>query len=193
MNFFESNAIAATETQQKSDHVSTEQISIPLGWIAGSALAVVVTLVSLVWWAGKLAAKVDASADAIAELEKRIEKERKESDLKTEKEKREGREQQKELKDEIRKSFKADLIQSENTISHSLELFMLEVRSEFKKISEAIEIRNNTVNRLGKKVDYISNEMIGMAQQLQGSGIPIHYRRGYDNGPPSNPHNYEDD
>jgi Sec-independent protein translocase protein TatA len=183
----------ATETQKPHDSVSTEQISIPLGWIAGSALAVIVTLVSLVWWAGKLAAKVEASAESIEELEKKIENEKKEFDLKTEKEKREGREQQKELKDEIRKSFKADLIQSENTISHSLELFMLEVRSEFKKITEAIEVRNNTVNRLGRKVDYISNEMIGMAQQLQGNGIPIHYRRGYDNGAPSQPHNYDDD
>jgi hypothetical protein len=34
--------------------------------------------------------------------------------------------------------------------------------------------------------------MIGMAKQLQNQNIAIHYRRG-DNGPPSNPHNYDED
>lgn len=182
MNFFEPAAIAATETQQKPNPVSTEEISIPLEWITGSTLAVAAALVSLVWWAGQLSAKVNASAESIKELEEKIENDKK--DMK---------EHQKDLRDEIRKNFKTDLIQSENTISHSLELFMLEVRSEFKKISEALDIRNATVHRLGKKVDHISNEMFGMVQQLQNNGVPVHYRRGYDNGPPSNPHNYEDD
>jgi chaperonin cofactor prefoldin len=183
MNFLQSPAIAINETtHQQKTPVSTEEISMPLGWIAGSALGITAALVSLVWWAGKLSAKVDASADSIKGFEEKREREQKEE-----------KERVKELKNEIRAGFKQELNQSETIISHSLETFMAEVRFEFKQIKESLDDRNNTVNRLKKKVDHIGNEMTGMAQQLQASGVAVHYRRSYDNGPPSQPHNYDDD
>lgn len=178
---FDPPAIAANE-EKKPDHISTEEISIPLSWIAGSVLGLTATLVSVVWFAGKLFAKVESNAQSIKEIEAVCALRKKEAAI-----------DQKELKAEIKHEYKEELVKSEMIVSHSLEKFMLEVRAEFQKITETLEARNATVNRLGRKVDHIGNEMIAMAQQLQSNGVSVHYRRGYDNGPPSNPHNYDED
>jgi hypothetical protein len=179
---FEFNPPAiATEAQQKSNPVSTEQISIPLGWVAGSALTIAVTLASFVWWVGKLSAKVDTSAEMIGDFEAKLERERSEDKA-----------HRKELKDDLRIAFRTDIAQSASDICHGFELFSLEMRQQMNQLSERLEARDATVNRLGKKVDHIGNEMIGFAQQLQNQNIAIHYRRS-DNGPPSQPFNYDDD
>jgi len=181
MNFFEPPAIVAQETQKPAP-VSTEQINVPLDWIAGSVLGTLVLFFSVVSWVRGLSAKVENSAEILGELEKKLERER-----------QDDQRQRKDMKNEIRESFKSDIAQSASDICHGFELFAMEMRGELKKLRENLDDRNATVNRLGKKVDHITAEMIGMAQQLQNQNIPIHYRRGYDNGPPSQPHNYDDD
>lgn len=172
----------ATETQPKDAPVSTEQISIPLEWVAGSILTITVTMASFVWWVGKLSAKVESSAEMIEDFEEKLERERSEDKV-----------HRKELKEDLRIAFRTDIAQSATDICHGFELFSLEMRQEIKKLAEGLDARNATVNRLGRKVDHISNEMIGMAQQLQSQNISVHYRRGSDNGPPSQPFDYDAD
>lgn len=160
---------------------SAEDLTIPLGWVTGGTLATFGLFFSIVWWVGKLAAKVDATAKSVQSFEEKLEKERVE-DIN----------HRKELKNDLRIAFKTDIAQSATDVCHGFELFAIEMRQELKRLSERLGERDATVNRLGRKVDHIGNEMLGMVQQLQASGVPVHYRR-VDNGPPSQPHNYDED
>jgi len=180
MNIFQPPAIAAQETQKHAP-ISTEQINVPLGWITGSILGTFVLFFSVVWWVRGLSAKVENSAEILGDLEKKLERER-----------QDDQRQRKDMKNEIRESFRSDIAQSASDICHGFELFAMEMRAELKKLGEGLDARNATVNRLGKKVNHIAGEMIGITKQLQNQNIPIHYRRD-DNGPPSNPYNYDDD
>lgn len=171
----------ATETHQ-SKSVSTEEITIPLEWVAVSGLTTLISLIGFVWWIGKLAAKVDKSAGMIEDFETKLERER-----------TEDKAHRKELKDDLQSAFRRDIADSANNITNELKLFAVEIRQNISRLSEKLEGRDATVNRLGKKVDHFSSQIIDMAQQLNSNGVPVHYRRGYDNGPLSQPHNYDDD
>ena len=176
--FFDNAIAAESQAQQK---VSTDQINIPLDVIAGSTLGVFVLFFSVVWWVRGLSAKVEIGERSVNELSHKFDVRREEQNR-----------YQKELKEDIRLSFKTDIAQSASDICHGFELFAMEIRSELKKLGEGLDARNATVNRLGKKVDHLSGEMLAITKQLQGYDIPVHYRQ-HDNGPPSNPYNYDDD
>jgi hypothetical protein len=171
----------ATEAHE-SKPVSTEEISIPLEWVTGGGLTALIALIGFVWWMGKLAAKVDKSAGMVEDFEAKLERER-----------TEDKAHRKELKEDLQSAFRRDIADSANNITNELKLFAVEIRQNIRNLSEKLEGRDATVNRLGKKVDHFGSQMIDMAQQLNSSGVPVHYRRGYDNGPPSQPHNYDED
>jgi hypothetical protein len=177
---FLDNAVAAESTKTQTE-VSTNQINIPLDVIAGSTLGVFVLFFTVVWWVRGLSAKVEIGEKSLSELGHKF-------DVRCE----EQNKHHKELKEDIRLSFKTEISQSASDICHGFELFAMEIRSELKKLGEGLDARNATVNRLGKKVDHLSGEMLAITKQLQGYDIPVHYRQ-HDNGPPSNPYNYDDD
>jgi hypothetical protein len=160
--FVTRNVIAA-ESQTPRPSRSDD---IPVDWILGSGFALTMVFFGVIWWVKGMAGKVELTEKNLRDIE-----------LKLIREREEDRVIRKEVKDELRHNFKSDLIQSENAISHSLELFMVEVRAEFKKIAEGLDARNQTVNRLGKKVDHLSDEMLGLTQQLQNQNISVHSRR----------------
>jgi hypothetical protein len=82
-----------------------------------------------------------------------------------------------EVRDELRLDLKRDIAESASNICHGFELFAVEIRQNIKILSEKIEARDATVNRLSKKVDYLSQEMIGLHRQLGDQGIKVHQRR----------------
>ena len=164
VNFFESLAIA-TETQD-SKSVSTEEISIPLEWVTGSLLTVIVAIVSFVWWVGKLSAKVESSGKMIEEFH-----------AKSEKERDENKNYRKELKEDLQDSFRVDITQSTTDICHRFELFAMDFKQQIKELSDGLVDRDLTVNRLGKKVDQISNKMIEVEKQIQNQDLAAYYRQ----------------
>jgi hypothetical protein len=127
-----------------------------------------------------LSSNVEKSVKDLDDLEKRIDLEKEKEEV-----------HRKEFKEDIRLAFKTDIAQSASDICHGFELFAVEIRSDLKKLGEGLDARNATVNRLGKQVDYLTGEMIGIAKQLQNQGIPIHYRSN-NNRPPSNHPSYHD-
>jgi signal transduction histidine kinase len=170
----------ATETQ-KSDHVTPDDIQLPLTWITGGFLATLVLGFSVIWWISRVKFNLEEALKRLDNYEKKVivvqEQEQK---------------QRIELRDGLRSDLRRDISDSAKNIMGELKLFSQEMRQNIRNLSEKLEGRDATVNRQGQKIEHIHNEMIGMAKQLQNQNIAIHYRRG-DNGPPSNPHNYDED
>ena len=154
----------SSSVSRHSDNHSPD--SIPLDWLLGSGMALIMIFFGVIWWVKGMASKVELTERSLRELESQLRREREEERI-----------AHKEMKNELRQAFKLSLIQSENAISHSLELFMVEVRSEFKKLSEGLESRNQVVTALTKKVGHLSDEMISVTQQLQNQDIEVHSRR----------------
>lgn len=160
--FFES---AKAETTNPHP-VSTEQIQIPLAWITGSTLAIFAMFFSVVWWVRGVKGAVDDSKKRLDQFERKME-------LCQAAENR----QRIEVRDELRLDLKRDIAESASNICHGFELFAVEIRQNIKILSEKIEARDATVNRLSKKVDYLSEEMFGISRQLSDQGIKVHHRR----------------
>jgi signal transduction histidine kinase len=177
---FDTPAIA-TETQEKANHVTPDDIQLPLTWITGGLLTILGLGVSLIWWVSRMKFTLE-------EAQKRLDKYEKQVLTVQEQEQK----QRIELRDGLRADLRRDISDSAKTIMGELRLFTQEMRQNIKNLSEKLEGRDATVNRQGQKIEHIHNEMIGMAKQLQKQNIAIHYRMG-DNGPPSQPHNYDVD
>jgi hypothetical protein len=179
---FDPPAIAATETQQKADdHVTPDDIQLPLTWITGGLLATLLLGFTIIWWVSRLKFSLEEAQKRLDNYEKQVMCVQSQE-----------QNQRIELRDGLRADLRRDIAESALKITSKLELFALEIRQNIRSLSEKLEGRDATVNRQGQKIEHIHNEMIGMAKQLQNQNIAIHYRRG-DNGPPSNPHNYDED
>jgi chaperonin cofactor prefoldin len=172
----------ATETQQKPSHVTPDDIQLPLTWITGGLLATILLGFTIIWWVSRLKFSLE-------EAQKRLDNHEKHVTTVQEQEHR----QRIELRDGLRSDLQRDISDSAKTIMGKFDYFALEMRQNISNLSEKLENRDATVNRLGKKVDHFGSQMIDMAKQLNSNGVPVQYRRGYDNGPPSQPHNYDED
>ena len=170
----------ATETQNP-DHVTPEDIQLPLTWITGGLLATMVLGFTIIWWVSRLKFTLE-------EAQKRLDKYEKQVLTVQDQEQK----QRIELRDGLRADLRRDISDSAKTIMGELRLFTQEMRQNIKNLSEKLEGRDATVNRQGQKIEHIHCEMIGMAKQLQKQNIAIHYRMG-DNGPPSHPFDYDND
>lgn len=145
--FFQSNKAIAIEVPPSSN-VSANQISVPLDWVLGSVLGIFALFFSVVWWVRGLSAKVDSNTKLLEELEAQLETEHKEDQL-----------HRKEMKEEIRLAFKAEITQSASDICHSFELFAMEMRTELRNLSEGLEAKNAEVKRIAKRVDRLNVEV----------------------------------
>ena len=179
---FEFDPPAIATESQKANPVTPEDIQLPLTWITGGLMATVLLGFTIIWWVSRLKFTLE-------EAQKRLDKYEKQVISVQDQEQK----QRIELRDGLRADLQRDISDSAKTIMGELRLFTQEMRQNIKNLSEKLEGRDATVNRLGKKVDHFGSQMLDMAQQLQSNGVPVHYRRGYDNGPPSKPHNYDDD
>lgn len=180
MNFpFIETAIAA-DSHKPDPNVSTENLQIPFDWLAGTLLTTIVMVVSVIWWLGKLNARVDSNAENLKDLTDKLAQER-----------QDDRDERKMIRKEISEGLKKDIAQSATDICHGFELFAVEIRAEIKKLSEGLDARNATVNHLRRKVDYLGSELQGLERQLNAQNIPVHYRE-FRDGPPSTPGNYDD-
>jgi hypothetical protein len=139
--FFQSNKAIAIEVPPSSS-VSANQISVPLDWVLGSVLGIFALFFSVVWWVRGLSAKVDSNTKLLEELEAQLETEHR-----------------KEMKEEIRLAFKAEITQSASDICHSFELFAMEMRTELRNLSEGLEAKNAEVKRIAKRVDRLNVEV----------------------------------
>ena len=178
MNIFQPPAIAAQETEPiKFDHVTPDEIQLPLTWITGGLLATLVLVVSLVSWVSRLKFSVEDSQKRLDNFERQM--------LSSQ---QQEHNQRIELRDGLRADLKRDIAESATTIMGELKLLALEIRQNINNISEKLEGRDATVNRLGHRADWLTNELAGLTRQLQNQNIPIHLRK-FD---PSRSHDEED-
>lgn len=178
MNFFEPPAIAAQETEPINvDHVTPADIQLPLTWITGGLLATLVMGFTIVWWVSRLKFSVEDTQKRLDNFEKQM--------LTVQ---QQEHSQRIELRDGLRADLKRDIAESATTIMSELKLFSLEIRQNINNISEKLEGRDATVNRLGHRADWLTNELAGLTRQLQNQNIPIHLRK-FD---PSRSHDEED-
>jgi uncharacterized protein YoxC len=183
MNFFQFPAIAANETTTpKTDHVTPDDIQLPLTWITGGLLATILLGFTIIWWVSRLKFNLE-------EAQKRLDNHEKQVSIVQQQE----HTQRIELRDGLRADLKRDIAESALTIMGELKLFALEIRQNINNLSEKLEGRDATVNRMGRRVDHLNNELLSMSQQLQRQNIDVHARRIGDNGPVSGPYDYSND
>lgn len=167
---FERPALA---DQTHEGHVSTENLSIPFDWLFGTTLTLAALFFSVVWWVRGIKGQVDNNQ---AKIEKILECCAREHDL--------ANSSNRDLQDDIRRQFRADIAQSASDICHGFELFAVEIRAEMKSLTGKIDERNAAIadlaaaiNQTDKSVAGLNLELDSLVSQLQDQDLNVHIRR----------------
>lgn len=154
-------------------NVSTDDISIPFPWLAGSLFTSFVLFFTVVWWIRGIKEKVDTNAVTIETMATRCLQDQEKKDAMFNK-----------AQDERRLQFQSDINQSANEVRHGFELLAVEIRSDIRRLQEKIEDRNKDITELGnltyqqeKRVDTLTKELTSLVSQLNSKNIDVHFRR----------------
>lgn len=177
--------VIATTEPAKPEHISYENVTIPMSWVTGSILATLaflLTVGSVLWnFSAKQTEqknKIEKNAEAIAALQRNL---------------RECRDNEKaehkSVKGELEACIANAIEKSQQILIYQINLLSQKMEMSIKTLSDGQAARNQTLNKLVNRQEALTQRQLEIEGKLNSIGIPFHSRY-RDGDVPSSPGNY---